>query len=262
VVSPLPIVQGGTTVVRVQVPEGVTVSGTLVDHELHFFADTDGSQVALQGVHALLDPGPYPLRLEAALPDGSKQSFEQMVLVTSGNYPREDLYVESNTIDPAVTKPEEDQLYALTADATPTKYWNGVFSNPSAYPDCFTSRYGTRRTYYGVGSNTEIQGFHSGLDFCGGEGLPITAPAAGKVIFAGPWIVRGNATIIDHGWGIYSGFWHQSEIEVQVGQVVEQGQVIGLVGGTGRVTGAHQHWEVWVNGVQVNPMDWLQQAYP
>ena len=92
--------------------------------------------------------------------------------------------------------------------------------------------------------------------------MPITAPAAGKVVFAGLWTVRGNATIIDHGWGIYSGFWHQSEIDVQVGQVVEQGQVIGLVGGTGRVTGAHQHWEVWANGVQVNPMDWLQQSYP
>ena len=262
VVSPLPIVQGGTTIIRVQVPEGVTVSGMLTDHELHFFTDTDGSQVALQGVHAMQEPGPYPLRLEASLPDGSKQSFEQMVLVTSGGYQREDLYVESSTIDPAVTKPEEEQLYALTADATPTKYWNGVFSNPSAYPDCFTSRYGTRRTYYGVDSNAEIQGFHSGLDFCGGEGLPITAPAAGKVVFAGLWTVRGNATIIDHGWGIYSGFWHQSEIDVQVDQVVEQGQIIGLVGGTGRVTGAHQHWEVWANGVQVNPMDWLQQAYP
>jgi len=262
VVSPLPLVQGGTTVIRVQVPDGISLSGMLVDHALHFFEDSDGSQVALQGVHALLEPGPYPLRLEATLPDGSVQSFEQMVLVTSGGYQREDLYVESNTIDPAITKPEEDQLYAITADASSTKYWSGVFSNPSAYPDCFTSYYGTRRTYYGVGSNTEIQGFHSGLDFCGGEGLPITAPAAGKVVFAGPWIVRGNATIIDHGWGIYSGFWHQSEIDVQVGQVVEQGQVIGLVGGTGRVTGAHQHWEVWVNGVQVNPWDWLQQVYP
>lgn len=262
VVSPLPLVQGRTTVIRAQVPEGVSLGGMLVDHDLHFFEDSDGSQVALQGVHALLEPGPYPLRLEATLPDGSVQSFEQMVLVTSGGYQRENLYVESNTIDPVVTKPEEDQLYAISASATPTKYWNGVFSNPSAYPDCFTSYYGTRRTYYGVGSNTEIQGFHSGLDFCGGEGLPITAPAAGKVVFAGPWVVRGNATIIDHGWGIYSGFWHQSEIDVQVGQEVEQGQVIGLVGGTGRVTGAHQHWEVWANGIQVDPWDWLQQAYP
>jgi len=107
--SPLPVKQGATTIIRVQVPDGVTVSGLLVDHALHFFQDTDGSQVALQGVHALLDPGPYPLRLEAALPDGSRQSFEQMVLVTSGNYQREDLYVESSTIDPAVTEPEVNE---------------------------------------------------------------------------------------------------------------------------------------------------------
>jgi murein DD-endopeptidase MepM/ murein hydrolase activator NlpD len=268
VVSPLPIKQGGTTIIRVQVPEGVTVSGMLVDHPLHFFPDSEsapqgsGSQVALQGVHALLNPGPYPLRLEATLPDGSKQSFEQMVLVTSGNYPREDLYVESSTIDPAVTKPEDEQILALTANANPEKYWSDVFSSPAVYPDCFTSRYGTRRTYYGVDTNAEIQGFHTGLDFCGGDGLQITSPAPGKVVFAGPLIVRGNATVIDHGWGVYSGFWHQSKFEVQVGDTVERGQVIGLVGGTGRVTGAHLHWEVWVNGVQVNPMEWLQENYP
>ena len=262
VVSPLPIKQGGTTIIRVQVPGGVTVGGMLVDHALHFFPDSNGSQVALQGVHALLEPGPYPLRLEATLPDGSKQSFEQMILVTSGNYPREDLYVESSTIDPAVTKPEDEQILALTANANPERYWNGTFIAPSVYPDCFTSRYGTRRTYYGVNTNAEIQGFHTGLDFCGGEGLQITSPAPGKVVFAGPLIVRGNATIIDHGWGVYSGFWHQSKIEVQVGDMVAAGQVIGLVGGTGRVTGAHLHWEVWVNGAQVNPLDWLQQEYP
>jgi len=262
VVSPLPLKQGGTTVIRVQVPDGVTVGGMLVDYALHFFPDSNGSQVALQGVHALLEPGPYPLKLEATLPDGSKQSFEQMVLVTSGNYPREDLYVESSTIDPAVTKPEDEQILALTANANPERYWNGTFIAPSVYPDCFTSRYGTRRTYYGVNTNAEIQGFHTGLDFCGGESLQITSPAPGKVVFAGPLIVRGNATIIDHGWGVYSGFWHQSKIEVQVGDMVAEGQVIGLVGGTGRVTGAHLHWEVWVNGAQVNPLDWLQQEYP
>ena len=268
VVSPLPIKQGGTTVIRVQVPDSVTVSGVLVDHPLHFFVNSESapqgysSQVALQGVHALLNPGPYPLRLEATLPDGSKQSFEQMVLVTSGNYPREDLYVESSTIDPAVTKPEDEQILSLTANPNPEKYWSDVFSSPAVYPDCYTSRYGTRRTYYGVNTNVEIEGFHTGLDFCGGDGLQITSPAPGKVVFAGPLIVRGNATVIDHGWGVYSGFWHQSKFEVHVGDTVEQGQVIGLVGGTGRVTGAHLHWEVWVNGVQVNPLDWLQQNYP
>ena len=96
----------------------------------------------------------------------------------------------------------------------------------------------------------------------GGDGLPITAPASGVVVFTGPWTVRGNATVIDHGWGVYSGFWHQSATQVQVGQTVKIGDVIGLVGGTGRVTGAHLHWELWVNGVQVDPLDWLNQTYP
>lgn len=268
VVSPLPIKQGATTVIRVGVPDEVTVSGMLVDHSLHFFPDSEsapqgyGSQVALQGVHALLDPGPYPLLLEATLPDGSKQSFEQMVLVTSASYQREDIYVESSTIDPAITEPEDEQILALISKANPEKYWNAIFTAPAVYPDCFTSRYGTRRTYFGVNTAIEIEGFHTGLDFCGGEGLQITSPAPGVVVFAGPLSVRGNATLIDHGWGVYSGFWHQSEIDVQVGEIVEAGQVVGLVGGTGRVTGAHLHWELWVNGVQVNPLDWLQQRYP
>jgi murein DD-endopeptidase MepM/ murein hydrolase activator NlpD len=260
-IEPLPMVQGSTEVIRVQTQGNIPVSGLLIDRPLHFF-QTPSEQISLQGVHTLLEPGVYPLRLETTLPDGSKQSFEQMVLVEAGDYYSEELLVPADTIDPAVTEPENQNIFAVTSLFTPTQYWNGIFSAPSIYPDQFTSRYGTRRTYKATGTDLTIQGFHTGLDFAGGEGLQIFAPAPGKVIFAAPLTVRGNATIIDHGLGVYSGFWHQSEILVNVGDTVEQGQVIGLVGGTGRVTGAHLHWEVWVNGVQVNPLDWLNQAYP
>ncbi|MGB7874265.1 MAG: LysM peptidoglycan-binding domain-containing protein [Anaerolineales bacterium] len=267
VVSPLPLMQGRTTVIRAQVPEGVTVGGMLVEYKLHFFEDTDGSQVALQGVHALLEPGPYPLRLEATLPDGSVQSFEQMVLVISGGYPDDPLlYVDAATIDPAVTEPEDQLIESTVQEATSQKLWSGTFGTPaSLYAEStyFTSRYGSRRQYIGLDSDLTYQGFHTGLDFGGGTGLPITAPAAGRVVLTAPnQVVRGNATMIDHGWGVYSGFWHQSEFQVQVGDMIEAGQVIGLVGGTGRGTGAHLHWELWVNGVQVDPLDWLQQSYP
>jgi murein DD-endopeptidase MepM/ murein hydrolase activator NlpD len=261
-IKPLPLVQGSTEVIHAQAQQGVALSGMLVDKPLHFFQSTN-DQVALQGVDVLLEPGVYPLLIEASLADGSKQSFEQMVLVTSGNYPSEDIILnDASTIDPAVTEPEMKNLIAITAPATPTRFWDGIFNAPAVYPDCFTSRYGTRRVYKVANSDTELPGFHSGLDFCGGEGLQIFAPAAGKVVFAAPLTVRGNATIIDHGWGVYSGFWHQSQQFVNVGDMVEPGQVIGLVGGTGRVTGPHLHWEVWVNGVQVNPLNWLNQAYP
>ena len=153
-------------------------------------------------------------------------------------------------------------IESLVSQPPSDRFWNSIFTAPAAYPDCFTSRFGTRRTYKVTNTQIQIPGFHTGLDFCGGEGLAITAPAPGRVIFAQSLTVRGNATIIDHGWGVYSGFWHQSEFKVQVGDIVEQGQLIGLVGGTGRVTGAHLHWEIWVNGVQVDPLDWLASAYP
>ena len=261
-IEPLPMVQGGTEVVRVQLSDGYSAVGMLVDHPLQFFPE-NGEQIALQGIHALLEPGVYPLHLEATLSDGHRQSFEQMVLVTSGNYLSEEIPLnDPSTLDPTVTEPELQQIVAITSPSSPTRYWNGIFASPSVYTNCFNSFYGTRRTYRVINSSVEIPGFHTGLDFCGGENLQIFAPAPGKVMFAGPLTVRGNATIIDHGWGVYSGFWHQSESYVNVGDMVEQGQVIGLVGGTGRVTGPHLHWEVWVNGVQVEPLDWLDQAYP
>jgi murein DD-endopeptidase MepM/ murein hydrolase activator NlpD len=260
-VDPLPLVQGGTEVIKVKTENGVSLSGTLVDQPLHFFED-NGEQVALQGVHALLEPGVYPLSIEAELPDGTKQSFQQMLLVIAGDYYSEELYVPTETIDPTVTEPENQTILSIVTPATPTKFWDGIFQSPAVYADQYTSRYGTRRVYHGIGTDLTIDGFHGGLDFAGGEGLQIFAPAAGKVVFAAPLTVRGNATIIDHGWGVYSGIWHQSQTFVKVGDTVTAGQVIGLVGGTGRVTGAHLHWEVWVNGVQVNPLDWLNQQYP
>ncbi len=263
----LPVKQGGTGVIQVKTSSpDVKLGGVLVDHPLHFFPTEDGTQVALQGVHALLPKGVYPLRLDATLPDGSTQSYEQNILIVSGNYPDDPLlYVDPKTIDPAETEPELTKLLGITSVITPEKLWVGDFYSPaSQYAEStyFTSRYGNRRTYIGTNTDITIQGFHTGLDFGGGTGLPITAPARGKVIVAENWTVRGGTTIIDHGWGVYSGFWHQSKFHVNVGDMVEQGQVIGEVGGTGRVTGPHLHWELWVNGIQVDPLDWLTNTYP
>jgi murein DD-endopeptidase MepM/ murein hydrolase activator NlpD len=262
-VEPLPMTQGRTSEIIIRAPAGTSLSGILADKPLTFFPLEDGRQVAIQGVHALLEPGPYPLKVEASLPNGEKQSFEQFVVIQSGYYPEDPLLlVEPETIDPATTESELAQIEALTAGRTPQRYWQGLFLPPGYDPTCFTSRYGSRRTYLGQGTDLKYYSFHTGLDFCGGTGLPIAAPASGIIVFAGPLSIRGNATIIDHGWGIYSGFWHQSEIKVQVGQTVQKGDIIGVVGGTGRVTGAHLHWEVWAGGIQVNPFDWMEQTYP
>jgi murein DD-endopeptidase MepM/ murein hydrolase activator NlpD len=79
---------------------------------------------------------------------------------------------------------------------------------------------------------------------------------------AEPLSVRGNAVLLDHGWGVLTGYWHLSAIEVALGQEVEQGELIARIGSTGLSTGAHLHWEMWVSGTNVNPLQWLEPFYP
>lgn len=263
--SPLPLVQGATAQIKVVTSGQAVLTGRLGDYSLQFFADSEageGAQVALQGIHAMLDPGIYPLHLDAALPDGSIQSFEQPVLIKAGNFLNEVINgVEADTLDPAVTGPEDDWLKSVVSTVTPEKYWQGIFQLPVDSQYCLRSRYGNRRSY----NQGTFYSFHSGVDFgvCS-EAHPfdIYAPADGVVVFTGLKTVRGNATIIDHGHGIFSGIYHQSEIDVNVGDFVSAGQLIGKIGATGRVTGAHLHWDLWVNGVQVDPLAWLDTTFP
>jgi murein DD-endopeptidase MepM/ murein hydrolase activator NlpD len=258
-INSLPLIQGFTTSIQISTTDPVEINGSLAGWPLRFFQTGPNSYTALQGVHAMTDPGIYPLILEGTLADGTSFFFEQMVVLQSAGYSREDILgVDPATVDPAVTQPENDQVIQITTPATAQKQWDGLFLSPGYDPQWITSWYGTRRSY----NDSPYAFFHTGVDYGGGTGLPIKSPAAGTIVFAGPLTVRGNATIIDHGWGIYSGFWHQSEMHIKVGDRVEAGQIIGLVGGTGRVTGPHLHWELWVNGVQVNPLPWLQRVYP
>jgi murein DD-endopeptidase MepM/ murein hydrolase activator NlpD len=261
--DPLPIKQGATVQIKVNLDIDATLSGTLVDHPLQFFPAENGSMVALQGVHAMTDPGLYPLEITATLSDGSKKTFEQMVLVVSGNYLSETINgVDPATIDPAVTVPEDSWLQSMVAPDTPHKYWQGLFQMPvDGNQYCVRSTYGRRRTYNGGA----LHSYHSGIDYgiCS-ESHPfdIYAPAAGVVVYTGLKVVRGNVTIIDHGNGVYSGLYHQAESYVSVGDHVQTGQLIGKIGATGRVTGPHVHWDLFVNGVQVNPVDWLNIQFP
>ena len=88
------------------------------------------------------------------------------------------------------------------------------------------------------------------------------APAAGTIVLAEPLTVRGNVVFIDHGWGLLTGYWHLSTIETEVGQQVAPGDLIGRVGNTGLSTGAHMHWEMWVGGISVDGLQWLDEFYP
>lgn len=265
-ISPLPVTQGATEIIRVISEAPVTLTGELDGKTLHFFSDGDGRYYALQGVYALAEPGLTELKLSASFPDGKNHSYSSNIIISPGVFDTDPpLIVDPITLDPETTQAENEMITSLVSVITPTKYWTGIFQSPAVYQE-FNSLFGTRRTY----NDDPTVTFHAGVDFGGGMYLPITAPADGVVVFAGELTVRGNAVFVDHGQGVFSGFFHQNKLMVKTGDFVTKGQQIGEVGNTGRVSGAgdypgagaHLHWEIWVNGVQVNPLDWLEIEYP
>ena len=260
-----PLAQGKTVVIRITGRAGIELSGSLAGRELRFFPDK-GGYVALQGIHAMTEPGLYPLRLKIAPRTediGGKNVFEfsQPILINSANYPFDPvLTVDPETIDPSVTAPEDELWASLGETFTPEKMWVGPFQSPVPLElkDCWTSLFGSRRSFNG----SPYRYFHSGLDFCGTVGTELYSAAAGKVVYTGLLTVRGNVVVIDHGWGVFTAYDHLSEILVKPGEVVRTGQLIGLGGETGRTTGPHLHWEVWAGGVQVDPIPWLEKSFP
>lgn len=259
-ITPAPAAQGATLAVTFEGDPGMAVAGRLGERNLNFMSGGQGDFFALQGIHAMSEPGLYEFEVVITTPDGGHYGHQQPFPIRAGDYGFDPvLIVPKETVDPENTAPEDQMVAELVASATPEKLWRGSFAFPSNYfTESFPSVFGTRRNY----NNTGYDAYHTGLDFYGGVGVEIVAPAPGRVVLADALTVRGNTTIIDHGWGVYSLFFHQSEFLVSEGDQVETGQVIGLVGATGRVTGAHLHWEIQVGGVPVQPLDWVEGAFP
>ena len=106
--------------------------------------------------------------------------------------------------------------------------------------------------------NGRVTSRHLGVDFAGDVGEPIRAANRGVVALVGSFLLAGNMVYIDHGGGVVTGYFHMSKPLVAVGDTVARGQTIGLVGATGRVTGAHLHWSARYGVLAVNPFDLLK----
>jgi murein DD-endopeptidase MepM/ murein hydrolase activator NlpD len=258
-ISPLIFVEGQTGGIRLTTSIPMTISGLFLDRGVAEAAEQGNTvHTILVGVPIFTAAGIYPLSLTMTDAAGQPTSISLNIQVVDGNYGSEYINLladRANLLDPNVENAEQNLVQSIMSNFTTTRYWNGPMGLPAAAS--IVSPFGRKRSFDGG----PFDHFHSGTDFGGAPGTPILSAATGTVVFVGPLDVRGNATIIDHGWGVFTGYWHQTEQYVRVGDFVSTGQVIGTIGSTGRVTGPHLHWELWVNGVPVDPMQWVRQSF-
>lgn len=234
--------QGG--LLRGLVPAG-TRSLALDGEEIAF--DREGNFII-----AFDRDAPAAARLVATLADGRTATKD--IDVAPGNWRIEQ--VDAALTGSATTEEfrrvragELAQINAARARSEVSDGWRQRFIWPVRAR--ISGLFGSQRIYRGTPAS-----YHSGLDLAGGAGTVYVAPADGVVIFAAdhPFTLEGNLLMVDHGMGLNSAFLHSEKLLVKVGDVVRQGQPLGIIGATGRVTGPHLHWSMKWRNARIDPL--------
>jgi murein DD-endopeptidase MepM/ murein hydrolase activator NlpD len=243
--------EGRTSVVHMRADEPVRdLRAHSASGELRLQPDGTGGYWALVGIA----PGPAStlLGLDAAAADtaGNPTEAHREWQIRPTTFAEDDLDLEPTLAERDARSAEDAQLEAIYQRPNGPRQWEGAFRVPVVGD--VTTAFGTHRSYE----------YHPGMDFGATLGAPVLAPATGIVAFVGSVPARGNVLVLDHGAGVYSTYAHLQQVAASEGSVVKPGQVIARVGSTGFSTGPHLHWEMWVNGANVDPREWTRRAFP
>ena len=176
--------------------------------------------------------------------------------IIDGKYKSEVINVKPSIFKPnkqrvARTKKEYQDAMDVYNSSSPELYWNEDFTYP--LNSKITSDFGTKRVY-----NKELKSYHGGTDFQAKDNTPIIASNSGIVRISQNRFYAGNSIVIDHGQGVYSCYFHLNTMNYKVGEFIKKGEVLGLSGSTGRVTGPHLHFTFRINGLQVDPLQAIE----
>ena len=244
-IEPSEISIGDAFVVKINSAETVAPQASLNGDALHFGKCGDGCFIAIGTAGLKTQPGVHTIKFEL----GGKTT-ELPLTVKHTAFPEIKLTLDAKRVflSPEDLKRAGIEREKLTAifQAASGKHWDGNFIVP--LKNEFSTRFGVKRII-----NKEKISIHEGLDIRGKEGEIITASNSGKVVLAEELFFGGNTVVIDHGLGIYTVYMHLSGFKVALNDTVSKGDVIGLVGATGRASGPHLHFGVKVGGVSANP---------
>jgi murein DD-endopeptidase MepM/ murein hydrolase activator NlpD len=217
--------------------------------EARLFPQPDGKRFGLVPIAVTEAPGKAELTVYRS-DDGSPETLK--IVIRKTVFPSQNVKL-SPEVEALHSTPEEMALLKTFKETvSDSRWWRDPLAPPVS--GCMTSPFGVKRLHNGKPTGE----YHGGVDQRTPEGEPIRAVAAGTVKFARPFQVLGNAAGVDHGQGLESMYLHMSRLAVAEGARVERGDILGYAGSTGRSTGPHLHWVLYVAGVNVNPAQWMK----
>jgi murein DD-endopeptidase MepM/ murein hydrolase activator NlpD len=228
-----------------------TMRARAFDRDLPIF-QVDGTRWrALLGIDIDTNPGSYEVSFEATSA-GHTITATTELNITAGEFGKRVLKVDNAFVNPpqpiiARIRREAAEVEHLWTQSEPRRLWDTGFVRP--VPGRANGAFGSRSIF-----NGQPRQPHGGADFLSPAGTPIQAPNSGRIVLARDLYFTGNTVVIDHGLGVFSLLAHLSVMDVHQGDLVTQGQTIGRVGATGRVTGPHLHWAVRMNDARVDPL--------
>ena len=218
---------------------------------VRLFRDAGGESLGLMPVPADEKPGEYPLEI---LDKAGAAVAAGQVRVVDAHFLKQNVTIAESVAELKPSPGETETVTAFRNTVSEQRHWE----EPLALPvrGCMTSTYGVQRYLNGKPTGS----IHAGLDQRAPAGTPIRAATGGTVKIVREWNLHGRTVAIDHGQGLESIYLHMSKQAVAEGAVVNRGDIIGYSGSTGRSNAPHLHWSLYVNGVAVNPLDWVKVA--
>jgi len=224
-------------------------SAKMNDRTAKLFLQPNGQRLALMPISVKDAPGTFSLLLSRG-DDQAPQKLQVVILKTI--FPTQNVKLSPEIEGLHSTPDDIALLVSFKQTISDIRSWQDPLTPPVS--GCMTSPFGVQRLHNGKPTGE----YHGGVDQRTPEGEPIRAVAAGTITFAKKFNVLGNAVGVDHGQGLESMYLHMSHLEVQPGATVQRGDILGYAGSTGRSTGPHLHWVIYVNGVNVNPAQWMR----